>query len=74
MMNSCVHDLVTKRGCAYQVSIKVEGPREVSTAEVLHRPAVYHKVVHPSILGEGGVQCGQVPRLVAIDGFHSIFY
>lgn len=51
MMNSCMHELVTRRGCVYQVSIKVEGPREVSTAEVLHRPAVYHKVVHPSILG-----------------------
>ena len=52
----------------YQVSIKVKGPWEVSAAEVLHRPAVYHKVVHPSILGGGGGggggQHGQVPRLL----------
>ena len=31
----------------YQVSIKVESPREVSTAEMVNRPAVYDKVMHP---------------------------
>ena len=31
----------------YQVSIKVESPREVSAAEMVNRPAVHDKVMHP---------------------------
>ena len=34
-------------GACYQVSIKVESPREVSAAEMVNRPAVHDKVMHP---------------------------